>query len=174
MAEKKQPKVYLIGSLKNKKIVKLRNRLAKLGLNVFIEWHSPGPRADDYLREDEMAMGRGFKQALEESPAIDHIFNFDKQHLLTSDIAILVLRAGKSGHLELGWFLGIAYIKKILKKICKKLKWTKLPMPNRGYILLENPKPPRWDIMYKFADAVFENYKQLEEQLLKDKKEFEK
>jgi hypothetical protein len=59
---------------------------------------------------------------------------------------VLVLPAGKSGHMELGWALG-------QRKI--------------GYVLFDQT-PERWDVMYQFADGVFFSPEALIEQLRKD------
>ena len=50
-----------------------------------------------------------------------------------------ILPAGKSGHLELGYFIGSG---------------------KRGYILL-NGEPERFDVMYKFATKVCNNKEEL-------------
>jgi hypothetical protein len=55
---------------------------------------------------------------------------------------VLVLPAGKSGHLELGYCAGKG---------------------KRTYILLEADADPRWDVMYQFADVIVENIGQLVE-----------
>jgi len=57
---------------------------------------------------------------------------------------VLFLPAGKSGHIELGYAIGKG---------------------KRGYIVLDNPE--RWDVMYKFADGVFETLEELKGALLK-------
>ena len=49
------------------------------------------------------------------------------------EAAVLVLPAGKSGHLELGFMAG---------------------MGRKTYVLYQE-EPERWDLMYKFADGVF-------------------
>lgn len=61
------------------------------------------------------------------------MFEFDKKHLDACDAAILVLPAGRSGHLELGYVLGKG---------------------KPGYILLADEEK-RWDVMYKFATGVY-------------------
>ena len=60
------------------------------------------------------------------------MFEFDKVHIDRADFGLLILPAGKSGHLELGYMIG-----------CGK----------PGYILLD--KPDRWDVMYQFATGIF-------------------
>ena len=80
--------------------------------------------------------------------AANHVFHFDLKHLDDSDVAVLFLPAGKSGHLELGYVLGKG---------------------KRGYILLDNPE--RWDVMYKFAHGVLHSFEELEEELRKIKEE---
>ena len=135
-------KLYIIGSLRNPKIPQIANEFRKRGINVFDDWYSPGPKTDDHWKDYELARGRTFKQALQGDHA-KTVFNFDKYHLSTSDAVILVLPAGKSGHMELGWMLG---------------------QEKKGYILLE-PGIDRWDIMYQFADGIFETEEEMYDSL---------
>ena len=134
--------IYIIGSLRNENIpaisVKLRE---ETGFEVFDDWFSPGPAADEYWRKYEEARGRNYKQALE-GWAGKHVFEFDKHHIDESDIGVLILPAGKSGHLELGYMIGRGKL---------------------GYILLDDPD--RWDIMYQFATGIFFNMEDLLEEL---------
>ncbi len=64
------------------------------------------------------------------------MFKFDQYHLNRCTMGVLVLPAGRSGHLELGVMLG---------------------QGKPGFILLEGKDPERWDVMYKFATAVVSN-----------------
>jgi len=137
-------KIYLIGSLKNWKVIDIGKRLRKLGYEVFDDWISPGPEADDFWRKFEKLRGSTYKQALNNFAA-RHIFEFDYHHLNNSDIVILIMPAGKSGHLELGWALGKG---------------------KKGYVLFDK-EPERWDLMYQFCDDVFFNIKDLEKELKK-------
>lgn len=148
MAAKK--KIYLIGSLRNPEVPKIANRLRRLGFEVFDDWYAAGPEADDKWRDYEKARGRSYKEALK-GFAARHVYHFDKHHLDACDIAILVLPAGKSGHLELGYVIGKG---------------------KPGFILLDNPE--RWDVMYQFAngekeeiDGVCQNFEELEKELAK-------
>ncbi len=129
---------YVIGSLRNENIpaisVKLREELQ---CEIFDDWFSPGPKADDYWKAYEEARGRDYRQALH-GWAAKHVFEFDKFHIDRADFGILILPAGKSGHLELGYMIG-----------CGK----------PGYILLD--KPDRWDVMYQFATGIFFNEKEM-------------
>lgn len=136
--------VYLIGALKNKKIPLIGNELRKLGFEVFDDWFSPGPEADDFWREYEKTKTSSYKQALN-GWAAKHIFEFDKHHLDRSDITILVMPAGKSGHLELGYCVGRGKI---------------------TYVLFDE-EPERWDIMYQFANDVFFDLEDLKNELRK-------
>jgi len=110
----------------------LAKEIRELGFEVFDDWFSPGPRADDHWRDYEIARGHTYKQALQ-GWAGKHIFEFDKFHIDRSDIGILVMPAGKSGHLELGYMIGQG-------KLC--------------YILFDQ-EPERYDVMYQFAKDVF-------------------
>lgn len=125
-------KLYLIGSLRNPKIIELGIQLRQLGFYVFDDWMAAGPEADDYWQKYENARGHSMSEALKGNAA-QHVFHFDKHHLDTSDLAVLMLPAGKSGHLELGYIIG---------------------QGKRGYILLDK-EPERFDVMYNFAHGVF-------------------
>jgi nucleoside 2-deoxyribosyltransferase len=124
-------RVYLIGSLRNPRVAELGNTLRRAGLEVFDDWHAAGPEADDHWQKYEQAKGNSFIQALK-GAAAQHVFAFDRENLDASDAAVLVLPAGKSGHLELGYMAG-------------KGKKT--------YILMDK-EPERFDVMYCFATSV--------------------
>lgn len=122
--------IYLIGSLRNPEIPNIANKLRDAGFEVFDDWYAAGPEADDKWREYEIGRGHSYLEGLE-GLAANHVFEFDKRHLDRSEAGLLVLPAGRSGHLELGYLLG---------------------KDKRGYILLDDPD--RWDVMYKFATKV--------------------
>lgn len=124
--------IYLIGSLRNPRVPEVAYYLRAFGLEVFDDWYSPGPETDDKWQEYEKARGRTYPEALAGAHA-NTVFNFDVHHLKKATAVVLVLPAGKSAHLELGWVLGRG---------------------TPGYILLE-PVTERFDVMYKFADGVF-------------------
>lgn len=125
-------KIYLIGSLRNPEVPKLAASLRKLGFYVFDDWFAAGPEADDYWRDYEQARGHNFAKALD-GHAAHHVFNFDKEHLDACDIGVLLLPAGKSGHLELGYMIG---------------------QGKEAYIIYPE-EPERFDVMYLFANRVF-------------------
>lgn len=138
--------VYLIGSLKNRdKVIPMSKKLRKLGFKeVFDDWIAPGPNADDHWRDYEKKRGRTYGEALK-GWAATHIFEFDSFHIDRSDLGIMYMPCGKSGHLELGVILGSG---------------------KRGYILFDK-EPERWDVMYQFATGIFFNYEELKEELEK-------
>jgi hypothetical protein len=123
--------IYLIGSLRNPEVPILANKLRQLGHEVFDDWHGNGPEADEYWQKYEQARGRSYQEALA-SPIPQHIFNIDKTYIDKADVVILVLPAGKSGHLEFGYAVGAG---------------------KKGYILLPG-EPDRYDVMYNFATKV--------------------
>lgn len=135
-------KIYLIGSLRNPEVPKLAIYLRSLGFEVFDDWFAAGPIADDSWQEYEKGKGSTYDQALK-GLACNHVFDFDHKHLDLSDIAVLVLPAGKSGHLELGYCIGKG---------------------KPGFILFDK-EPERWDAMYRFADGVFFKQEDLAEAL---------
>jgi len=130
--------LYLIGSLRNSSVSSLASQIRGLGFDVFDDWFAAGPEADDYWQKYEQDRGHSYSEALK-GYAARHVFEFDKAHLIRCDIAVLVLPAGRSGHLELGWFLGKG---------------------KPGYILLEG-EPDRFDVMYSFANGVFNTKEEL-------------
>lgn len=126
--------LYLIGSLRNEEVPKIAKKLrTECDLDVFDDWYAAGPEADDYWKSYEENRGRSYKEALS-GYAARNVFNFDRTNLDRSDAAMLILPAGKSGHLELGYMAG---------------------HDKPTYILLD--RPDRWDVMYQFATQVFEN-----------------
>jgi len=130
--------IYLIGSLRNPVVPEIEKYLVSLGMTVFCEWFAGGERADEAWREYEQFRGNTFTQALKTYYA-KHIFEFDKFHIDNSQAGVLVLPAGRSGHLELGYMMG---------------------QGKPGYILLDKD-PERYDIMYQFANGVYTNKEEL-------------
>ena len=139
-------RVYLIGSLRNPNVPLLAAALREEGYEVFDDWHAAGPHADDHWQAYETARGSSYQEALDGRPATQ-VFNYDKANLDRADIAVLLMPAGKSAHLELGYFIGKG---------------------KPGFIALPD-KVDRFDVMYKFADAVCVDYASLLEQLEKAK-----
>ncbi len=124
--------IYVAGSMSNRSgVLEVSRRLRSVGHEVFNDWIMPGEEANTKWQEFEQAQGRTFLEALY-APHAHNVFQFDKRHLDRADAFVLVLPAGKSGHLELGYVAG-------------KGKPT--------YILLDG-EPEKWDVMYLFAKAV--------------------
>lgn len=135
-------RIYLIGSLSNPEIPKIGNALRSEGFEVFDDWYAAGPEADDHWQAYETQRGRTYSEALQ-GYAAKNVYAFDKRHMDRCDIGVLVLPAGKSGHMELGWMKGKG---------------------KRTYVLV-NEDPERWDVMYNFHDGVAMNYEELVEML---------
>lgn len=134
-----QETVYIIGSLRLPAVREVSKLLRETGrFDVFDDWHAAGPEADDIWQKYEQERGHNYIQALQGWHAKD-VFNFDLTHITRSSIGVLVLPAGKSGHMELGYMLG---------------------QRKRGYILMPE-EPERWDIMYQFATGIFYDVKDL-------------
>lgn len=137
----KTPKrIYLIGSLRNQEVQVLAGKLRALGYEVFDDWHAAGPEADDYWQKYEIARGRTYKEALS-GAAAKNVYQFDKRNLDASDVCILVMPAGKSGHLELGY-------------CCGQGKHTAVFFPEDFVV-------ERYDVMYQFAEFIAENEAEL-------------
>lgn len=94
-------RLYIIGSLRNPEIPRVAQTLRDMGHTVFDSWFAAGPEADDHWQAYSKARGQTYEEALQDYAA-QNVFHFDKRHLDRADAAILVLPAGRSGHLELG------------------------------------------------------------------------
>lgn len=134
--------IYLVGSLRNPAIPKVAEELRTLGFEVFDDWWSASEDADEWWQHHENFKGNSYKDAIYGHHA-NCVFDFDYKHLSRADIGVLVLPAGKSGHLEFGWLIGKG---------------------KAGYILFEK-EPERFDIMYRFADDVCFTMDELKENL---------
>lgn len=137
--------LYLIGSLKDRKVPIIGEAIRKTtGLEVFDQWWCASEDADDWLRDYFKFRGLSYKDAIH-SYAGRHIFSFDKYHLDRASVGVMVMPAGKSGHLELGYLVG---------------------QGKPGYILFDK-EPERVDIMHNFATNVFFNIEELINELRK-------
>lgn len=135
-----KPLIYLIGSLKNHNIPHIGLQLRDAGFDVFDDWWSASPDADDWWQEHERLKGKAYKEALYGHHA-ESVFEFDKKHLDRSDIAVLVMPAGRSGHIELGYSVGSG---------------------KSGYVLFDK-EPERFDVMYRFCTDVAFSVEDLKE-----------
>lgn len=127
-----QTHIYLIGALKNPRIPVVGNKLRDMGFDVMDEWHTPGPEADTNWQAYETLRGRNYSRALRGRSATN-AFLFDRAYLDQADLAILIMPAGKSGMLELGYASGRG------KTTC---------------LYLDGQDPDRYDLMPNFADYV--------------------
>lgn len=134
--------IYLIGSLRNPEVPEIAIQLRDGGHHVFDDWWSAGPEADDKWQEHCAIRGMTYCQALA-TPHADCVYEFDRQWLTAADTVVLVLPAGKSGHIELGWALG---------------------QGKRGFVLFDK-EPDRYDVMYRFATGVVFSVEELLEEL---------
>ena len=130
--------IYVIGSMRSPRAPQVAKELRHAGYEVFDDWFAPGPDADDCWQAYEKARGHTYAEALA-GPHAKTVFNFDLQHLRRATAVVLVLPAGKSAHLELGWSLG---------------------QGKPGFILLDG-EPERYDVMYQFATAICEDIHRL-------------
>lgn len=124
--------IYIIGSLANPEIPKVAAKLREADFDAFDQWHAVGPEGDRFWQEHFKAKGYNLAQALK-MDFVQTAFNFDKKHLDRCEAAVLVLPAGKSGHLELGYVIGSG---------------------KPGFILMEGD-PERYDLMYGFATLCY-------------------
>lgn len=124
--------IYIIGSLANPEIPRIAAKLREEGFDAFDQWHAVGPEGDKWWQEHFKAKGYNLAQSLK-MDFVQTAFNFDKKHLDRCEAAVLVLPAGKSGHLELGYCIGRG---------------------KPGFILMEGD-PDRYDLMYGFATLCY-------------------
>jgi hypothetical protein len=102
-----------------------------------------GYEADDMWKDYEQGRGRTYQEALN-GYAARHVFNFDKYHLDRATHILLVLPAGKSGHME------ITYGQYATKAKC-------------GILL--DPEDVRFDVMYQFIDHILADESEIAEWL---------
>jgi hypothetical protein len=133
--------LYLIGSLRNERIPELANKIRKDNpdVEVFDEWYSAGPRADDHWKDHQRSKGLSYQEALR-GYAAKNVFNFDRRHLDRSTHALLVLPAGKSGHME--------------------IMYAAYGVGAKTGILLEE-EDVRWDVMYQFIPTILNSDKEI-------------
>ena len=134
-----KPVLYLIGSLRDRKVPIIGEQLRQTTqYEIFDQWWTASEDADDWLRDYFRYRKMSYKDAIH-SYAARHIFDFDKHHLDRADVGVLVMPAGKSCHLELGYLVG---------------------QGKPGYVLFDT-EPERVDIMYNFATNIFFNIEDL-------------
>lgn len=124
--------VYLAGALKNPRVPVIGNALRAEGFDVMDEWCTPGEHADTNWQAYEKLRGRSYVEALR-GRAATNVFMFDRAYLDLSDAVVLLMPAGKSAMLELGYALG-----------CGK----------PAFIFLDGEDPDRYDVMPNFASLV--------------------
>lgn len=126
--------LYIVGSLRNPRIPELawalRNAMPEV--EVFDDWYAAGPEADDCWKSYEQERGRSYLEALD-GHAARHVFEFDKSHLDRATHVLLVLPAGKSGHME--------------------ITYAEYGTDAKTAILLD-PEDVRWDVMYQFIPTI--------------------
>lgn len=125
------PCIYIIGSLRNEAIPHVGNAVRAAGFEAFDDWHGTGPKADDHWFEYEKLRGRTYTEALA-GRAAQNTFALDRDNIMRSEGVIMVLPAGRSGHMEFGFARGRG-----------------IP----GVILLDK-EPERYDVMYNFASKI--------------------
>lgn len=133
--DKQRNMLYLIGSLRNEKIPRLAQAIREESphTEVFDDWYSAGPEADDYWKAHQKSKGLSYEAALA-GPAARNVFAFDKRHLDRATHAVLVLPAGKSGHME--------------------IMYAAYSVGAQTAILLDE-EDVRWDVMYQFIPNLF-------------------
>lgn len=132
-------KYYIIGSLANKRVLDVANKLRAADIDAFDQWMASGEGADQHWKDYGEQRGWSYFQTLK-SDFVQTAFNFDFSNMQTSDGCVLVMPAGKSAHCELGWFVGSG---------------------KKAYILFDE-MPERPDLMpANMATGIFTNIEEL-------------
>jgi hypothetical protein len=132
--------VYLIGSLKNRRIIDIANKLRENPkLDVMDEWITPGELADDRWQEYEKARGRKWPEALK-SRGCQNIFMFDRAYMDHADTIVLCMPGGKSSMCELGYAAGSG---------------------KNTIIFLDGNEPDRYEVMPNFAGKLIHTLEDL-------------
>jgi len=134
--------IYLMGSLRNWRVPEVAKDLRSAGFEVFDDWYAAGPEADDMWQAYELGRDHTFAEALEGEAACN-VFGFDQAFLDECDTAVLVMPAGKSAHMELGYMRG---------------------QRKKAFVLFD-AEPERYDVMYKLATGVCFSVEELIERL---------
>jgi len=129
--------IYLAGSLRQTRVTEVGNLLREAGFDPFDDWQAGGPIADDSWQSYEESRGRTYQQALQ-GYAAKHVFEYDLFHLNRCEAGVLVLPAGRSAHLEIGFLAG----------------------QGKPTFTLFDEIPERWDVMYQFTTPCF-SYEEL-------------
>ena len=133
--------IYVIGSLSNPLVEEVADRIRETGIEAFDQWRAS---KGDYWADYALRRKLPFKDALK-LDFVETAFQFDLKYLKSCSAAVLVMPAGRSGGIELGWILG---------------------QGKPGYILYDG-EPERPDLMAKLATEVFFNIEDLIDELKK-------
>jgi nucleoside 2-deoxyribosyltransferase len=102
-----RPKTFFISSRwRNKGQVKgLTEKIRELGLKVFsfLEYH---PNQQDVLLDPEEVM-RKFESRMQDDEMVRRLSALDLEHIKKADVVILLLPAGISAHMEIGYAYGL-------------------------------------------------------------------
>ena len=131
--------IYVIGSLANDRVEVVAERLREAGFDAFDQWRCA---KGDFWADYALRRGMKFREALQ-MDFVDVAFAFDMKYLAKADIGVLVMPAGRSGGLELGWLLGRG---------------------KPGYVLYDG-EPERADLMTKMSTGVLFSVEELIEEL---------
>ena len=134
--------VYIVGSLRNPAIPDVANALRTAGHDAFYDWWAASEDCDDWGQAHEKRRGRGYREAITGYHA-RHVFDFDRYHLDRVEAGVLVMPAGRSGHIEFGYLAG----------------------QNKPVFVLFDEEPCRYDIMHQFATAICFNIDELVQEL---------
>lgn len=99
-------KIYLAGRLRDPTLPELAQSLRKAGYIVFDDWHAAHPDADDVWRDYEIARGRTYADAMEDSAFRECVRDFDLGHLRQSDVLVIVGALSTSTAIEMGYANG--------------------------------------------------------------------
>lgn len=131
--------VYLMGSLSNFEVPVIGSTIRSAGFVVYDDWFGAGPEADKFWQNYELQYrGRDYAGALR-GLAAQNTYLFDRSLIDLADIGVLVMPAGRSGHLELGHMSG----------------------QGKPTYILQTQDPEKFDVMPQFAKAVVSSVEDL-------------
>lgn len=131
--------IYVVGSLSNDRVEEVAEQLREAGFDVFDQWRCA---KGDFWADYALRRGMSFKEALQ-MDFVETAFQFDMKYLSRADAGVLVMPAGRSAGLEIGWLLGRG---------------------KPGYVLYDG-EPDRADLMTKMSTGVFFSVEELIDEL---------
>ena len=106
MKDPKQKTFFISSRWRNRdQVIDLTEKMRELGLRVlsFLEYH---PNREDVLLDPEKVMKR-FESRFQDDEVVKQLSDLDLEHIRKADVVILLLPAGISAHMEIGYAYGL-------------------------------------------------------------------